>query len=96
MFSKSNTYYSYFFYFSIGAAQCPNISALQEVRSCNEHPCVIHHWQTGPWGLCIEDVSVAGLNSSTSWSGEATCAVGMQTRKVICVRVNVGQVGPKK
>ncbi|XP_032901589.1 thrombospondin type-1 domain-containing protein 7A isoform X1 [Amblyraja radiata] len=79
-----------------GAAQCPNISALQEVRSCNEHPCVIHHWQTGPWGLCIEDLSVAGLNSSTSWSGEATCAVGMQTRKVICVRVNVGQVGPKK
>ncbi|XP_067860093.1 thrombospondin type-1 domain-containing protein 7A-like isoform X1 [Heptranchias perlo] len=79
-----------------GAAQCPNSSALQEVRSCNEHPCTVYHWQTGPWGPCIEDLSVATLNSSTSWSGEATCAVGMQTRKVICVRVNVGQVGPKK
>ncbi|KYO26723.1 hypothetical protein Y1Q_0019191 [Alligator mississippiensis] len=79
-----------------GGVHCPNSSALQETRSCNEHPCTVYHWQTGPWGQCIEDVSVSAFNSSTSWNGEATCSVGMQTRKVICVRVNVGQVGPKK
>ncbi|XP_069067932.1 thrombospondin type-1 domain-containing protein 7A [Pleurodeles waltl] len=79
-----------------GGSQCPNSSALQEMRPCNEHPCTVYHWQTGPWGQCIEDVSVSAFNSSTSWNGEATCSVGMQTRKVICVRVNVGQVGPKK
>ncbi|XP_061442295.1 thrombospondin type-1 domain-containing protein 7A isoform X3 [Rhineura floridana] len=79
-----------------GGIQCPNNSMLQETRNCNEHPCTVYHWQTGPWGQCIEDVSVSAFNSSTSWNGEATCAVGMQTRKVMCVRVNVGQVGPKK
>ncbi|XP_039592490.1 thrombospondin type-1 domain-containing protein 7A [Polypterus senegalus] len=79
-----------------GAVQCPNSSALQEVRNCNEHPCTVYHWQTGSWGQCIEDSSVSTLNSTTSWSGAASCAVGMQTRKVICVRVNVGQVPPKK
>lgn len=79
-----------------GGVQCPNSSALQETRSCNEHSCTVYHWQTGPWGQCIEDASVSAFNSSASWNGEATCSVGMQTRKVICVRVNVGQVGPKK
>ncbi|KAK6491401.1 thrombospondin type-1 domain-containing protein 7A-like [Huso huso] len=79
-----------------GGVQCPNSSALQEVRSCNDHPCTVYHWQTGTWGQCIEDPSVSTINSSTSWSGEPTCSVGMQTRKVICVRVNVGQVPPKK
>ncbi|ELK12543.1 Thrombospondin type-1 domain-containing protein 7A [Pteropus alecto] len=79
-----------------GGAHCPNTSALQEVRSCNEHPCTVYHWQTGPWGQCIEDTSVSSFNTTTTWNGEASCSVGMQTRKVICVRVNVGQVGPKK
>ncbi|XP_069852689.1 thrombospondin type-1 domain-containing protein 7A isoform X3 [Dipodomys merriami] len=79
-----------------GGVRCPNSSALQEVRSCNEHPCTVYHWQTGPWGQCIEDTSVSSFNTTTTWNGEASCSVGMQTRKVICVRVNVGQVGPKK
>ncbi|KAI4543884.1 hypothetical protein MG293_006678 [Ovis ammon polii] len=79
-----------------GGVQCPNSSALQEVRSCNEHPCTVYHWQTGPWGQCIEDTSVSSFNTTATWNGEASCSVGMQTRKVICVRVNVGQVGPKK
>ncbi|KAM4689624.1 thrombospondin type-1 domain-containing protein 7A [Discoglossus pictus] len=78
-----------------GGVPCPESNALQEIRSCNEHPCTVYHWQTGPWGQCTEDVTVSAFNSS-SWNGEATCALGMQTRKVICVRVNVGQVGPKK
>uniref|UniRef100_A0AAY4ELB3 Thrombospondin type-1 domain-containing protein 7A n=1 Tax=Denticeps clupeoides TaxID=299321 RepID=A0AAY4ELB3_9TELE len=85
-----------------GGAPCPNISALQEVRSCNDHPCTVYHWQTGPWGQCIEDTSVPSSNTSVSRGGagvggtEPSCSVGMQTRKVICVRVNVGQVPPKK
>ncbi|XP_042563094.1 thrombospondin type-1 domain-containing protein 7A-like, partial [Clupea harengus] len=86
-----------------GGLQCPNSSALQEGRSCNEHPCTVYHWQTGAWGQCIEDSSsVAPGNASLIGGGagvggaEPSCSVGMQTRKVICVRVNVGQVPPKK
>ncbi|XP_017308235.1 thrombospondin type-1 domain-containing protein 7A [Ictalurus punctatus] len=82
-----------------GSSSCPNASALQEMRSCNEHPCVVYHWQTGPWGPCTEDASVTMLNSTRmtpSGQGKTSCATGMQTRKVICVKVNVGQVPPKK
>ncbi|XP_063755232.1 thrombospondin type-1 domain-containing protein 7A isoform X1 [Eleginops maclovinus] len=81
-----------------GGLQCPNISALQEVRTCNDHPCTVYHWQTGPWGQCIEDASIPATNVSAARTrgDDASCSVGMQTRKVICVRVNVGQVPPKK
>uniref|UniRef100_A0A674P765 Thrombospondin, type I, domain containing 7Aa n=1 Tax=Takifugu rubripes TaxID=31033 RepID=A0A674P765_TAKRU len=81
-----------------GGIQCPNISALQEVRNCNEHPCTVYHWQTGAWGQCTEDTSISTGNMSVAQSrgNDASCSVGMQTRKVICVRVNVGQVPPKK
>uniref|UniRef100_A0A6Q2X3L3 Thrombospondin, type I, domain containing 7Ab n=1 Tax=Esox lucius TaxID=8010 RepID=A0A6Q2X3L3_ESOLU len=81
-----------------GGLLCPNSSALQEMRSCNEHPCTVYHWQTGPWGQCIEDTSVPLANSTGARVavGDSSCSVGMQTRKVICVRVNVGQVPPKK
>ncbi|KAF1381207.1 hypothetical protein PFLUV_G00151190 [Perca fluviatilis] len=81
-----------------GGIQCPNISALQEVRNCNDHPCTVYHWQTGPWGQCIEDSSIPSTNTSVGRTrgDDASCSVGMQTRKVICVRVNVGQVPPKK
>ncbi|XP_039676768.1 thrombospondin type-1 domain-containing protein 7A [Perca fluviatilis] len=80
-----------------GGIQCPNISALQEVRNCNDHPCTVYHWQTGPWGQCIEDSSIPSTNTSVGRTrgDDASCSVGMQTRKVICVRVNVGQVPPK-
>ncbi|KAI4876750.1 hypothetical protein NFI96_007055 [Prochilodus magdalenae] len=81
---------------------CPNTSALQEMRNCNEHACIVYHWQTGPWGPCMEDTSVTTLNSTATGSKPApsgtdkpSCAMGMQTRKVICVKVNVGQVPPK-
>ncbi|XP_056154112.1 thrombospondin type-1 domain-containing protein 7A [Lampris incognitus] len=81
-----------------GGIQCPNVSALQEVRSCNDHPCTVYHWQTGPWGQCIEDASIPAANTSLGRArgDDASCSVGMQTRKIICVRVNVGQVPPKK
>nr|XP_043908423.1 thrombospondin type-1 domain-containing protein 7A-like isoform X2 [Solea senegalensis] len=81
-----------------GGVLCPNTSALQEVRNCNDHPCTVYHWQTGPWGQCIEDSSIPTTNMSVirTHSEDASCSVGMQTRKVICIRVNVGQVPPKK
>ncbi|XP_017564196.1 thrombospondin type-1 domain-containing protein 7A isoform X2 [Pygocentrus nattereri] len=86
-----------------GGTICPNTSALQEMRNCNEHACIVYHWQTGPWGPCTEDTSVTTLNSTTTGSkitpsgpDKPSCAMGMQTRKVICVKVNVGQVPPKK
>ncbi|XP_068603077.1 thrombospondin type-1 domain-containing protein 7A [Brachionichthys hirsutus] len=81
-----------------GGLRCPNISALQEVKTCNDHPCTVYHWQTGSWGQCIEDAYVPATNTSVDRTGgdDASCSVGMQTRKVICVRVNVGQVPPKK
>uniref|UniRef100_A0A4W4FBY4 Thrombospondin type-1 domain-containing protein 7A n=1 Tax=Electrophorus electricus TaxID=8005 RepID=A0A4W4FBY4_ELEEL len=86
-----------------GGANCPNASTLQEVRGCNEHACVVYHWQTGPWGPCTEDPSLTTLNSTTigpraapSGLDKLSCPTGMQTRKVICVKVNVGQVPPKK
>ncbi|TNN35204.1 Thrombospondin type-1 domain-containing protein 7A [Liparis tanakae] len=81
-----------------GGLQCPNNSALQEVRNCNDHPCTVYHWQTGLWGQCIEDSSIPATNASAGRprGDDASCSVGMQTRKVICVRVNVGQVPPKK
>uniref|UniRef100_A0A672T3S8 Thrombospondin type-1 domain-containing protein 7A n=1 Tax=Sinocyclocheilus grahami TaxID=75366 RepID=A0A672T3S8_SINGR len=77
-----------------GGSSCPNTSTLQEVRNCNEHPCIMYHWQTGPWGPCVEDTTTS-INSSSS-AEKSTCTVGVQTRKVICVKVNVGQVPPKK
>ncbi|XP_010795934.1 thrombospondin type-1 domain-containing protein 7A [Notothenia coriiceps] len=82
-----------------GGGACPNSSSLQEVRNCNEHACTVYHWQTGPWGPCTEDPSASTLNTSTAVGasgGGGPCSTGMQTRKVICVRVNVGQVPPKK
>ena len=83
-----------------GGPLCPNSSSLQEVRNCNEHACTVYHWQTGPWGPCTEDPSASSLNTSISVrggsDGQGPCSLGMQTRKVICVRVNVGQVPPKK
>uniref|UniRef100_A0A671TXP3 Thrombospondin type-1 domain-containing protein 7A n=1 Tax=Sparus aurata TaxID=8175 RepID=A0A671TXP3_SPAAU len=83
-----------------GGTLCPNSSSLQEVRNCNEHACTVYHWQTGPWGPCTEDPSASSINTSISvrggGDGQGPCSLGMQTRKVICVRVNVGQVPPKK
>ncbi|XP_061597146.1 thrombospondin type-1 domain-containing protein 7A [Cololabis saira] len=81
-----------------GGIQCPNISALQEVRTCNDNPCTVYHWQTGLWGQCIEDSSIVSTNTSIALTrgDDVSCSVGMQTRKVMCVRVSVGQVPPKK
>ncbi|RXM99292.1 Thrombospondin type-1 domain-containing protein 7B [Acipenser ruthenus] len=43
-----------------------------------------------------EDTSMTTLNATSNWNGKPTCAVGIQTRKVICMKVNVGQVISKR
>uniref|UniRef100_A0A8C5TQ57 Thrombospondin type-1 domain-containing protein 7A n=1 Tax=Malurus cyaneus samueli TaxID=2593467 RepID=A0A8C5TQ57_9PASS len=75
---------------------CPPEQALQEQRACNDHPCVHFFWETSPWSSCSEDVLGTALNATVSWSGEATCGVGIQTRKVFCMKSSSGQVTAKR
>uniref|UniRef100_A0A669PYP8 Thrombospondin type-1 domain-containing protein 7A n=1 Tax=Phasianus colchicus TaxID=9054 RepID=A0A669PYP8_PHACC len=79
-----------------GGKACPPDRALQEQRTCNDHPCVHFFWETSPWSSCSEDVLVTALNATIGWSGEAACGVGMQTRKVFCMRSGSGHVTPKR
>ncbi|XP_032921162.1 thrombospondin type-1 domain-containing protein 7B [Catharus ustulatus] len=79
-----------------GGKACPPERALQEQRACNEHPCVHFFWEASPWSSCSEDVLGTALNTTISWSGETTCGVGIQTRKVFCRRSSSGQVTPKR
>uniref|UniRef100_A0A8C0IEL0 Thrombospondin type-1 domain-containing protein 7A n=1 Tax=Bubo bubo TaxID=30461 RepID=A0A8C0IEL0_BUBBB len=79
-----------------GGKACPPDRALQEHRTCNDHPCVHFFWETSPWSPCSEDVLVTALNATINWSGEATCGVGIQTRKVFCMKSSSGQVTPKR
>ncbi|XP_074001245.1 thrombospondin type-1 domain-containing protein 7B [Numenius arquata] len=79
-----------------GGKACPPDRALQEHRACNDHPCVHFFWETSPWSSCSEDVLVTALNATINWSGEATCGVGIQTRKVFCMKSSSGQVTPKR
>ncbi|KAM6080415.1 thrombospondin type-1 domain-containing protein 7B isoform 4-T4 [Theristicus caerulescens] len=79
-----------------GGKACPPDRALQEHRACNDHPCVHFFWETSPWSSCSEDALVTALNATINWSGEATCGVGVQTRKVFCVKSSSGQVTPKR
>ncbi|XP_064307109.1 thrombospondin type-1 domain-containing protein 7B isoform X1 [Phalacrocorax carbo] len=79
-----------------GGKACPPDRALQEHRACNDHPCVHFFWETSPWSSCSEDALVTALNATINWSGEATCGVGVQTRKVFCMKSSSGQVTPKR
>ncbi|NXX44406.1 THS7B protein, partial [Tricholaema leucomelas] len=79
-----------------GGKACPPDRALQEHRACNDHPCVHFFWETSPWSSCSEDALVTALNRTLNWSGEASCGVGIQTRKVFCVKSTSGQVTPKR
>ncbi|KAK6483033.1 thrombospondin type-1 domain-containing protein 7B-like isoform X2 [Huso huso] len=79
-----------------GGKPCPPASALEEWRLCNDHPCTVFFWEVSPWASCIEDTSMTTLNATSNWNGKPTCAVGIQTRKVICMKVNVGQVISKR
>ncbi|XP_005519659.1 PREDICTED: thrombospondin type-1 domain-containing protein 7B [Pseudopodoces humilis] len=79
-----------------GGKACPPERSLQEQRACNEHLCVRFFWEASPWSSCSEDVLGAAPNATASWSGEATCGVGIQTRKIFCRKSSSGQVAPKR
>ncbi|XP_054033191.1 thrombospondin type-1 domain-containing protein 7B [Dryobates pubescens] len=79
-----------------GGKACPPDRALREHRACNDHPCVHFFWETSPWSSCSKDALVTALNGTINWSGEATCGVGIQTRKVVCMKSSSGQVTPKR
>ncbi|XP_010328810.3 thrombospondin type-1 domain-containing protein 7B [Saimiri boliviensis] len=79
-----------------GGKPCPPSQSLQEHRLCNDHSCIQLHWETSPWGPCSEDTLVTALNATIGWNGEATCGVGIQTRRVFCVKSHVGQVMTKR
>ncbi|XP_016097128.1 thrombospondin type-1 domain-containing protein 7B-like [Sinocyclocheilus grahami] len=77
------------------AKACPAATALEEWRTCNDHPCITFYWEASPWGPCIEDSSM-NLNGTGYWNGTATCAVGVQIRKVVCMKMGIGPVIPKR
>ncbi|XP_043550004.1 thrombospondin type-1 domain-containing protein 7B [Chiloscyllium plagiosum] len=79
-----------------GGNPCPGSHALQEWRSCNEHSCMVFYWDTSPWCPCREDTAVMSLNATISWNNEATCSVGIQTRRVLCMKSKFGHVTPKR
>ncbi|XP_028003996.2 thrombospondin type-1 domain-containing protein 7B [Eptesicus fuscus] len=79
-----------------GGKPCPPSQALQEYRSCNDHSCMQLYWETSPWGPCAEDTLGTALNATIGWNGEAACGVGIQTRKVFCIKSHVGQVMTKR
>ncbi|XP_053568516.1 LOW QUALITY PROTEIN: thrombospondin type-1 domain-containing protein 7B [Bombina bombina] len=79
-----------------GGKSCPPSQSLHEYRSCNDQPCSTFYWEVSPWGPCLEATFALSLNATFSWSGEATCGVGIQNRKVSCVKNNVGQVTTKR
>ncbi|KAG8000762.1 Thrombospondin type-1 domain-containing protein 7B [Nibea albiflora] len=78
-----------------GGKACPAAPALEEWRVCNDHPCMVFYWEASPWGPCIEDASM-DLNGTTFSNGSPSCAVGVQIRKVNCVKMNVGPVISKR
>uniref|UniRef100_A0A803TL68 Thrombospondin type-1 domain-containing protein 7A n=1 Tax=Anolis carolinensis TaxID=28377 RepID=A0A803TL68_ANOCA len=79
-----------------GGKPCPPTRTLQEYRLCNEHSCNLVYWETSLWSSCSENILITALNASVNWNGEATCGVGMQTRKVFCVKNNSGQIPAKR
>ncbi|XP_036432693.1 thrombospondin type-1 domain-containing protein 7B [Colossoma macropomum] len=78
-----------------GGKACPPAPALEQWRSCNDHPCIVFYWETSSWEPCTEDLAAA-LNSSGYWNETSTCAVGVQNRKVTCMKTNSGPVVPKR
>ncbi|XP_031817156.1 thrombospondin type-1 domain-containing protein 7B-like [Sarcophilus harrisii] len=79
-----------------GGKPCPPLQSLQEYRLCNDHSCTHFYWETSPWGSCSEDALVTALNATSTWNGEATCGVGIQTRKVFCMKNHMGQAMIKR
>ncbi|KAJ7345807.1 hypothetical protein JRQ81_001757, partial [Phrynocephalus forsythii] len=79
-----------------GGKPCPPSRALQEYRMCNEHSCNVVYWEVSAWNPCSENILITALNATINWNAEATCGVGMQTRKVFCMKSNYGQIPAKR
>uniref|UniRef100_A0A672YXA7 Thrombospondin, type I, domain containing 7Ba n=1 Tax=Sphaeramia orbicularis TaxID=375764 RepID=A0A672YXA7_9TELE len=75
--------------------RCPAAPALEEWRVCNDHPCMVFYWEAWPWGPCIQDASM-NLNGTAFWNSSSACAVGVQIRKVTCMKMNAGPVINKR
>ena len=56
---------------------------------------MVFYWEASVWGPCIEDTSM-DLNGTSFWNGTPTCAVGVQIRKVSCIKMNIGPVISKR
>lgn len=93
--------YTFFMFFSSllccwpEGKECPAAPALEEWRVCSDHPCIVFHWEASAWGPCIEDTSM-DFNVTSFWNGTPACAVGVQIRKVSCMKMNVGPVVSKR
>uniref|UniRef100_A0A6I8P9R6 Complement component C9 n=1 Tax=Ornithorhynchus anatinus TaxID=9258 RepID=A0A6I8P9R6_ORNAN len=79
-----------------GGKPCPSGHALHQLRPCSDHPCTRFYWEASSWGPCLDAVGTTSLNSTIGWNGEATCGVGVQTRKVSCVNSHIGPVASKR
>ncbi|KAF7655323.1 hypothetical protein LDENG_00057900 [Lucifuga dentata] len=75
--------------------ECPAAPALEGWRVCNDHPCMAFYWEASAWGHCIEDASM-NINGTSFWNGTPACAVGVQIRRVSCMKVNAGPVISKR
>ncbi|XP_061579008.1 thrombospondin type-1 domain-containing protein 7B [Cololabis saira] len=74
---------------------CPPATTLEEWRICNDHPCTIFYWEASAWGPCMEDTS-ADLYGTSFNNGTSSCAVGVQSRKISCVKMHAGPVTNKR
>ncbi|XP_077303892.1 thrombospondin type-1 domain-containing protein 7B isoform X1 [Lithobates pipiens] len=75
-----------------GGKPCPSSQALYEYRPCNDHPCSAFYWDVSPWEPCTGESQI--LNKSLS--KKDTCGIGLQSRKVFCIKSNTGQVTSKR
>lgn len=74
---------------------CPAAPALEEWQVCNNHPCTVFYWEASAWGPCVEDTS-SDINGTSLNNGTASCAVGVQSRKVSCLKMHAGPVMNKR
>ncbi|XP_068186329.1 thrombospondin type-1 domain-containing protein 7B [Antennarius striatus] len=75
--------------------RCPAAAALEEWRVCNDHPCMVLYWEASAWGPCIEDALI-DVNRSSFLNVTSSCALGVQIRKVSCIKMNTGPVINKR
>lgn len=95
-FSSIRTFFSEFSWrvcSSPDGKSCPAAPALEEWRVCSDHPCMVFHWEASAWSPCVQNSS-ARLNLSAL--GNDACAVGVQSRRVTCVKKSGGPVSSKR